>query len=94
MANFYWNRQQPHLARPHLDAAVAMEPDSAEARGWLGQVCFEMGQLQDAQREYEAALRLSPHDGRLLGNVGLLYERLGAKLPDWLSKWIPPASSS
>jgi len=33
LTNFYWFRQQPLLALPHLEAAVAIEPTSAEAHG-------------------------------------------------------------
>ena len=71
--NFYWARQQPNFALPHLLQAVAIEPQSAEAHGWLCQVYLALGNIPGAQAEGDHAVRLTPGDSRVHMTAGIAY---------------------
>jgi Flp pilus assembly protein TadD len=47
-------------AKPHLQEAVRLQPDSPELRSNLGNVCLQTGDIATAIAEYETALRLDP----------------------------------
>jgi tetratricopeptide (TPR) repeat protein len=79
-ASFYLNRQTPAGALPHLQAAVSIEPQSGEARGWLCQTLTSLGQYHEAQAEGEEGVRLSPRDSRIRVVTGTAY--LQANRPD------------
>src|SRR5207237_6439156 len=76
-AMFFSMRGQPAMALPYMEEAARIEPNSAEARGWLGQIYMNVGRLPEAQRETEAALQLTPNDSRLLVNAGMIYSQTG-----------------
>jgi len=57
--------------------ALAANPDAWSAHNNLGDVLNSEGQLNEAAREYEAALRLKPTDSSAHSNLGIVYARLG-----------------
>ncbi len=78
--NFYWARQQANLALPHLLQAVAIEPQSAEAHGWLCQVYLAVGNIPAAQAEGDRAVQLTPGDSRTRMTAGMAH--LQGRRPD------------
>jgi tetratricopeptide (TPR) repeat protein len=52
-------------------------PDSWAAHNNLGDVYSSQGHLDDAAREYQAALLLKPSDSSAHSNLGIVYARLG-----------------
>jgi Tfp pilus assembly protein PilF len=58
-------------------ATVRVSPDAEIARNNLGMALYNRGHLDEAGREYEAALALSPYAVPPLANLGVLYERRG-----------------
>jgi len=56
-------RQQKFAeAGAHLERAVRLDPDHAEARSNLGAAYAGQGRLREAVAQLEAALRLDPDD--------------------------------
>jgi tetratricopeptide (TPR) repeat protein len=55
--------------------AVAASPGSYIARNNLGMALYGAGRLDEAEREYRAALRLSPRSVAARANLGLVAER-------------------
>ena len=78
--HFYWARQQAALALPHLLQAVAIEPRSAEAHGWLCQVYLALGNIPGAQAEGDRAVQLTPGDSRTQVTAGMAH--LQGRRPD------------
>lgn len=73
LAEFYYAvRQRATDALGLLEKAVRVDPNSAEARGRLGEVYLSQNRPVDAERETIAAVRLLPDDARLVGNLGLI----------------------
>ncbi len=79
-----WNRlgevlraRDPVAAEAAWRRAVALAPDSAEARFHLGNLCRDRGELQAARIEYERALASAPDHAGLLNNLGLVRQGLG-----------------
>ena len=68
LAEFYYAvRQRATDALGLLEKAVRIDPNSAEARGRLGEVYLSQNRPVDAERETIAAVRLLPDDARLVG---------------------------
>lgn len=66
-------------AKSHLQAAVELLPESPLPHYNLGWLHQELGQLDSAAREYEAALALAPDDSGILENLLLTYTELGTQ---------------
>ncbi len=60
-----------------LEAAVALDPDSAKIRSDLGFVYFYAGRLEDALREQRSALARSPRLAQAQYGLGLALEKRG-----------------
>jgi tetratricopeptide (TPR) repeat protein len=73
LAEFYYGvRQRVTDAVGLLEKAVRIDPNSAEARGKLGEVYLYQNRPADAERETAAAVELLPDDARLVGNLGII----------------------
>jgi Tfp pilus assembly protein PilF len=69
-------RGQPELAAPHFVAAVRLSPDLASPHYNLGVLLQKHNQLDDAEREYRAALARSSDQAEIVqshNNLGILY---------------------
>ncbi len=69
-------RGEPGLAAPHFLAAVRLSPDLASPHYNVAVLLQKHGQLQDAEREYRAALALSSDQAEIVqshNNLGILY---------------------
>jgi tetratricopeptide (TPR) repeat protein len=73
LAEFYVGaRQRIGDAVTILEKAVRIDPNSAEARGKLGELYLYEQRIPEAERETAAASALQPEDGRLLCNLGII----------------------
>jgi Flp pilus assembly protein TadD len=66
-----------HLALPHLERAVAALPEDPDARYERGVALFELCRFEDARRDFERTLALSPDDPWALHQLSLVAERRG-----------------
>jgi len=57
--------------------AVALLADDEEAQSMAGFAKLRLGEIDDAKRHFEAALRVQPHAVRALVGLGDVYTRLG-----------------
>lgn len=70
-------KRQLDAAIGKLVAAVALQPNYAEAYNLLG-VCYdEQGRYAQAQEEYKKAVKLEPVNARFLNNLGYSYYLAG-----------------
>ena len=70
-------------AVPHLEAALRIRPDSAQARSDLASALARTpGRLPEAIAEYQAAVRLLPGSAVLHNNLGAALARLPDRLPE------------
>jgi len=58
---------------------IRLQPNSAEAHGWVGNALGEQNKLAEAVPFYLTALKLNPADGRNEFNLALTYSRLGKR---------------
>ena len=65
------------LAVRHLERALAVRPDYAEAHMTLAQALWQQGKLPAAAASLEPGLALMPHLAEAHSNLGLLYGALG-----------------
>ena len=70
-------------ARQHFAKVVLEYPGSGAAFNNLGLACYELRQLPDAVRNFEAAIELLPNEPKSLNNLGLALEA-GGKVFDAL----------
>src|SRR5262249_8851963 len=72
---------KPELARAEYTKAIALAPDTVEAKGRflaaLGRELHTAGDLEGAERTYTAALRYSWNDETALNNLGVIYALRG-----------------
>src|SRR5580700_4803473 len=69
-------RGEPELAAPHFFAAVRLSPDLASPHYNLALLLQKQTRLDDAEREYRAALALSSDQAEIVqshNNLGILY---------------------
>jgi tetratricopeptide (TPR) repeat protein len=59
----------------HCRRALASNPDAWAAHNNLGGVLSAQGHLDEAAREYKAALRLKPADSSAHSNLGIIFAR-------------------
>lgn len=64
-------------ARPLLEKAVDIGPNSARAHYELGKACFRLNQLAEAQQQLERAVAAEPADASAHYQLGMLYRKLG-----------------
>ena len=60
LAGAYMSSQQPALARPHYQAAVALRPQDVTLRTALGDCLRVLGEIEQAAEQYRQALALDP----------------------------------
>jgi Flp pilus assembly protein TadD len=60
----------------HCRRTLALNPDAWAAHNNLGSVLNAQGRLDEAAREYQAALRLKPSDASAHSNLGIVFARL------------------
>jgi tetratricopeptide (TPR) repeat protein len=68
---------QDGKASEHLDRAVRLKPDSAEARTNLATNLVRLGRLNPAQQQFEKAVELAPQSFDTNHNFGEFYIRVG-----------------
>jgi len=66
-----------HLALPHLDRAVAVLRDDADAAYERGVALYELSRFAEAEKAFERTLALAPGDAWALHQLGLVVERRG-----------------
>lgn len=72
-----WFKESRNLARPHLEKALAIEPDLAEAYALMGELPVQYEARRDA---YEKALLLDP-------NLYRVHMKLGILVMDQMRPW-------
>jgi tetratricopeptide (TPR) repeat protein len=73
----YSAQTQDGKASEHLDRAVRLKPDSAEARTNLATNLVRLGRLNPAQQQFEKAVELAPQSFDTNHNFGEFYIRVG-----------------
>ena len=68
---------QPGKAQEQLQKAIAMAPDSVQAHVLLADADAQLGNVNEAIRNYEIVLKLSPNYPSALYNLGILQLRAG-----------------
>jgi len=71
--------QAPDAAIAAYERAIAVDPGLVRARINLGRLLHEAGRLEDAERVYRDALRMSCDDPLLLFDLGVLLDDMGRK---------------
>ena len=66
-------------ARARLEAALAIEADSAEANTLLGKVLVKLGSNAEAAKAFEIAVRKDPGDGAKHFQLARVYQQLGRR---------------
>lgn len=72
-------RMNAGAALPKLQAAVRLDPQSAEAHNFLGSAFSSLGRTLDAIAQFQAALALRPDYPNARFNLGNAYARAGRK---------------
>ena len=73
----YSSQSQDAKALPHLETAVRLKPDSAEARTNLAACLTHAGKLDQAGEQFRKALALEPRDYDANHNLGEFYIQSG-----------------
>jgi tetratricopeptide (TPR) repeat protein len=71
--------ERPALARPLLEKATAVVPDSAVGLRTLGQCYLQLDMISDAVGVYKRAVRESPNDAESLSALGYLLDLQGER---------------
>jgi tetratricopeptide (TPR) repeat protein len=72
-----WNDSACRQAAERFQAVVRSHPESVEAAYMIGLSHHKCNQLEDAERAYQAALRVKSNHGQSLSNLGEIYYRAG-----------------
>ncbi|NUQ93710.1 MAG: tetratricopeptide repeat protein [Gemmatimonadaceae bacterium] len=82
LGDCYLRTQQYAAARAAFERALAVNPVYAQAQTGLGELCDELGQLDEAEHWYASAVRAEAKPERLilLGDVQLQRDRLDAAI--------------
>jgi type IV pilus assembly protein PilF len=67
----YMNQGDLERAKEKLDRAVTQDPDSADVHSARAALFARLGNKDKADAEYRAALRLAPHDPRMVNNYAV-----------------------
>jgi tetratricopeptide (TPR) repeat protein len=76
LGDLLYREQQSDAALTYLMASVRMDPGNLAARAVLGRVYMQLGRMEEAIPQIEAAID-SDEDGSLHYQLGLAYRRLG-----------------
>jgi tetratricopeptide (TPR) repeat protein len=63
------------LALDIANQRLAVAPGDTDARGWRARILGWLGQLQEAENEYRAVLRVTPRDSDVLGGLAWVLAR-------------------
>lgn len=74
-ADGYLREKQPALAIPELQAAVAIDPENADAQANLGVLLFFQGKAADAIPHFRVALKIQPGLTKIQGLLGMAESR-------------------
>lgn len=91
--------KKPFQARPLMYQAAHLWPDSPQIAYNLGYTEHECGQYTKAITCFQHALRLDPHLGNAMMNIGYCYQAMGdpAQAKFWLEKFLstkPPRAEA
>ncbi len=67
----YMNQGDLERAKEKLDRALAQDSDSADVHSARAQLFARLGEKDKADSEYRSALRLAPHDPRMVNNYAV-----------------------
>jgi type IV pilus assembly protein PilF len=67
----YMNQGDLARAKEKLDRALSQDPDNADVRSACAMLYDRMGEGSKADEEYRAALRLAPHDPKVINNYAV-----------------------
>jgi Flp pilus assembly protein TadD len=81
-----WNDATCRQAADRFTAVARAHPDLVEAQHMVGLAYQRCAMVDDAERAYQAALKLRPNHGASLSNLGELYYRAG-KLTEARQYW-------
>lgn len=73
----YMARDQAAKARPYLEGATRLRPDSAAAWRLLGECLFALDDVAAAVDAYKRSVKLNPGDAEALSALGCLFDRQG-----------------
>jgi len=74
-------------AASHLEAAVRMKPDSADAHDGLAGYLLNTGHDSEAIAHFETALRLRPNDALIHFNLGVAFSKNPARILDAVAQF-------
>ena len=77
LAQQYLKDRKPELAKPELEAIIALDPKNVDALGNLGVLLFFQKQYVDAAPQFRAALKLQPDLWKIQVLLGLAEGRIG-----------------
>jgi tetratricopeptide (TPR) repeat protein len=72
-----WNDSACRQSAERFQAVVREHPESVEAQYMVGLSYHKCNQLEDAEKAYQAALRIKSSHGQSLSNLGEIYYRAG-----------------
>ncbi len=67
----YMSQNDLELAKDKLDRAYSQDPDNADVRSARATLYARLGEKDKADAEFRAALRLAPHDPRMVNNYAV-----------------------
>lgn len=67
----YMNQGDLERAKDKLDRALSQDPDNADVRSARATLFARLNQKDKADEEFRAALRLAPHDPRMVNNYAV-----------------------
>lgn len=77
LARIHCEHRQYEKARPYLDQAYRLRPDSGTLLRYFGDYHLQKDALNEAVSCYIKAVKLNPNDAHALSGLGYLYEILG-----------------
>jgi tetratricopeptide (TPR) repeat protein len=86
LGEFYYQTGKKDLALETWNKILKVVQGEAEARAYLGRVLGDHGMMDDAVKEYKAAIALLPDKLQLVRDLAELYER-GRQFNDAISTW-------
>ena len=81
-----WQNGKTEDAIEHMEQALRLKPDFAEAHNNLGNALFQSGRRQEAIKQYEQALQLKPDFPGAHYNLGVVLEQAG-RMQEAMGQW-------
>ncbi len=86
---YFENVRQPWDAIREYRMALEQDPKNTALRLRLADLLFETGDLDSAERNYNAVIKMDPGNARAINNLAWLYTRSGFHM-DWAEKALKP----